>query len=192
MPKIHLVAIKRLIKNHYIVVNLLLVVVLVGLFFLYRGLPDHKTSIARLSSSAVRYNPDASGTIELKELGIAISLGPELAKQGLLGVPSTGYGQSTKSIAFTTTELAKANKGCDGIQGTIGTVMRYEGASTSMTEHVHMHGSTAFDYPGFHIVYQTTGQSCVASIEGYSPDELAKESIAARQLWDAVRTAQPL
>jgi len=37
---------------------------------------------------------------------------------------------------------------------------RYEGSSRKMAEHDHAHGSTTFDYPGFHISYQTVQQSC--------------------------------
>ena len=47
-----------------------------------------------------------------------------------------------------------------------------------MAEHDHAHGSTTFDYPGFHISCQTVQQSCVARSPGYATAELTKETPA--------------
>ena len=185
MPKI-----RRLSKNHLVIHGLL--IVLIGGLLAYKVFTDSRTTIAPLPATAVTYAADSTGRVELKDLGIAVTIGSELAKQGLLGVPSTDAAQSSKTIAFTTAELAAVNKACDGVEGAIGTMIRYAGASTAMTEHRHVHGSTIFDYPGFHIMYQTVQDSCVASTPGYPASELGKETVAARELWDAMRSAKPL
>ena len=61
-----------------------------------------------------------------------------------------------------------------------------------MAEHDHAHGSTTFDYPGFHVGYQTVQKSCVVSSPGYATAELTKETAAASALWEAMQDAKPL
>lgn len=135
---------------------------------------------------------DGAGTVRLAALGIRMVVGPELARQGLVGVVGADPERPSTSVAFTTAQLLKRNAVCDGTRGWIGVMTRYEGSSANMGAHDHPHGSTMFDFPGFHISYQTVQKSCVASAPGYAADELTKETIAARQLWEAMGTAEPL
>lgn len=143
------------------------------------------------TGSSVDYNTNAESKIEFKELGIAMTLPPELASQSLVGVPGVDPTKPSKSIAFTTKLLAQNNPACDGRDGWIGVMTRYEGSSIA-SGHDHGHGSTMFDFPGFHINYQTVLSSCVSRTPGYSADQLTKETAAARKLWDSMLQAKAI
>lgn len=133
---------------------------------------------------------DSRATVNLDELGIAIKISDQLSQQGLFTVKSRHHGNQSYSLSFSTTQLAEKYENCDGIKGDIGSLTRYDGPSDSMAEHHHL--STVFDYPDFHIAYQSVTQSCVAQTPGYSANDLGLEATAARELWEAVKTAQPL
>lgn len=145
-------------------------------------------------ASSVAYEADANNIVTIKEVGMQMKLSENLAEQGLRGVVTHDHVNNSTSIAFTTAALHESNSQCDGINGWIGVMTRYEGPASAMSEHSHVHGSTNFDFPGFHINYRTLPvQSCtVASHDNYVPQELKKETTANRELWDAMRTAEPL
>ena len=146
------------------------------------------------SDESVAYVADANNMVTVKEVGMQMKLSDNLAEQGLRGVVTHDQMNNSTRIAFTTEALQESSPLCDGINGWIGVMTRYEGPASAMSEHSHVHGSTNFDFPGFHINYRTLPvQSCaVASHDDYVPQELKKETTANRELWDAMRTAQPL
>jgi hypothetical protein len=142
---------------------------------------------------ASTYTPDTSNIVAIKELGISIKASTELTKQVLRGVVTHNPADDSTSVAFTTDELYSNNRQCDGTNGWIGVMTRYSGPSSAMSEHSHVHGSTNFDFPGFHINYRTlpTSSCALESHENYAPEQLKKETDANRKLWQAMLTAKP-
>jgi hypothetical protein len=137
--------------------------------------------------------PDRRHRIVLKALGLQLTVGPALARQGVLGVPGEDPSRRSASIAFATRALAGEPSACvDGAtRGWVGTLTRYEGSSAAMTDHA-QHSLATFDYPGFHTVYRAVTQLCPRRAPGSTVAERAPERLAAGELWQAIRTAKPV
>lgn len=140
----------------------------------------------------VHYGVTADRRVVLKDLGLTLTLPPELAQEGLIGVPGADPAHPSKSISFATAALAAGASACtdNGTRGWLGTLTRYEGSSSSMADHA-SHQIAMFDYPGFHTTYRAVTQSCAVRTPGFGPDDLAPERRASTELWEAVRGAQP-
>ena len=54
------------------------------------------------------------------------------------------------------------------------------------------HTMATLDYPGFHTTYRAVTQSCAARAPGTAVADLAEEKRASSELWNAIRTAQPI
>jgi hypothetical protein len=130
--------------------------------------------------------------VNLPMLGIRMTLPPELSDQVLLF--RTEPDQPGR-VYFTTRILNETFSGCDALNHSIGVMTRVEGESSAMDHDDHEHGTAMFDFPGFHIAFLVPKASCVplttedVELRG---DSLLAETVAARQLWDAMLDAEPL
>ena len=136
----------------------------------------------------MRFAPDGHHRIVLDRLGLGLTVGPVLGRQGLEGIPGKDPSRRSASISFATRELAAKPSACiDGAtRGWVGTLTRYEGSSAAMADHAR-HSLATFDYPGFHTVYRTVTQLCPRRAPGSTVAERAPERLAAAELWQAIR-----
>lgn len=157
-------------------------------------------TVAETSSADTDFlaiTPDTSGCVDLPNLGIRLEIPPELREQGLLARsgpnPMPAMPSEQASVYFTTAFLNETWPTCDGLNHWLGIMTRYEGSSAEMGEHAH--GSFAVDFPGFHISFMGPEDSCVTFTPNYhtiGENGMGAETIAARQLYDAMLAAQPL
>ena len=149
------------------------------------------TFVAR--GRAIDLTADARGRIVLDDLGLTLTVAAELATQGLVGVPGADPTRRSTSISFATKALSGEDSACvaDGARGWLGTLTRYDGPSSAMRDHAG-HTMATLDYPGFHTTYRAVTQSCAARAPGSAVADLAEEKRASSELWNAIRTAQPI
>jgi hypothetical protein len=161
------------------------------------ALTNQITGNGTVSINNTRYqtfNPDSRGYINIPELELSLVVGKDAVSQGLIGIKTVDHKQQSTRIAFTTKELLKSNAACNAKEGYIGVMTRFEGSSEKMANHNHTHGSSNFDFPGFHINYiNTVKKSCVAmSSENYAAIDMDREWKANRALWRAMVSAKKL
>ncbi len=195
---------RRIPSKHHVLAGVVLVALVAG-FLLSRGAkvtPEHghadapsaggsaDTFVAR--GRAVDLTADARGRIVLDDLGLTLTVGAGLAKQGLIGVPGADPARRSTSISFATKALSRGDSACiaDGARGWLGTLTRYDGPSAAMRDHSR-HTIATLDYPGFHTTYRAVTQSCAARAPGTAVADLADEKLASSELWNAIRTEQP-
>ena len=195
----------RSFPSKYHVLAGVLLVALVTAFLLSRDskkTPQHghdDAASARASADtfvargpAIDLTADARGRIVLDDLGLTLTLGADLAEQGLVGVPGADPTRRSTSISFATKALSGEDSACiaDGARGWLGTLTRYDGPSAAMRDHSR-HTIATLDYPGFHTTYRAVTQLCAARAPGATVADLADEKRASSELWNAIRTAQP-
>lgn len=159
-----------------------------------RSSKKQETATFISSGPAVDYSADVAGKIELKDLGLTITLDPELSRQGLVGTPGRDPNYPSKSVTFSSKELAAKNSACidNSVRGWIGTLTRYEGSSASMPDHELHHTTAILDFPGFHTSYRSVTQLCPERAPGFAASDLTQERDVAGQLWQAIRAAKYL
>ena len=155
-----------------------------------RAVPRTRSSRVVARSTSPR---TLAGGIVLDDLGLRLTVGADLARQGLVGMPGADPTRRSTSIVFATKALSDEDSACiaDGARGWLGTLTRYDGPSAAMRDHAG-HTIATLDYPGFHTTYRAVTQSCAARAPGATAADLAGEKQASSELWNAIRTAQPI